>query len=59
MKLIFVAKDEIAETSAERDIFRLNPAAVLNLKNQFKKTGVFNKYLEIEFDSLKWTYELP
>jgi len=49
IKIMLIEKDEIAQMCAERDIFKLNPQAVLNLKSKFKKQQLFRKYLEIEF----------
>jgi len=47
IKHIFVAKNDIAETIKERDIFKLKPKTNFNLLRKIKNSEIYSKYLSI------------
>ena len=52
-----MAKNEISETIAEREIIKLKPRSIYSLLKKIKASKIYHKYISVEMDQFKiqWT----
>ena len=55
----FLAKNDISEIIAERDIIKLKPRSVYSLLKKLKASKVCHKYVTVEMDQFKIQWSKP
>ncbi len=59
LKRVFVTKNYIAESSAERDIVKLKPKAIYNLLKKLKQKQSFSKFVIVDLHNFEIQWSKP